>query len=105
MTLIVSLFLTTFAFVSSTELTRNARQNEMCNVTVYSLRSDHSPRIVCDCRDSSAQCLWTTFANREDVVSNGTQLMWQGRGYGQYVCVGDNSTVLRNVLILPESED
>ena len=71
------------------------------------LQANQLPEITCNCTPST-QCSWSRFADREEIISNGTTesvLMWNGTGYGQYICVSDGSTVVKNIMILPQSED
>ena len=78
------------------------------NTELCFLQSDQLPEINCDCSPSGTQCSWSRFVDRREILSNGTTesvLMWQRTGYGQYICVRDNSTaVARNIMILPEGK-
>ena len=79
-----------------------------CNNTeFYFLQANQSLEITCNCTPST-QCSWSRFADCEEIISSGTTgsvLMWQRTGYGQYICVRDGSTVARNIMILPQSEE
>ena len=77
------------------------------NTEICFLPADELPEITCNCTPST-QCSWSRFADREEVISSGTTesvLMWQRTGYGQYICVRDGSTVVRNIMILPQSKE
>lgn len=80
--------------------------NETCgNTEVCFLRLEQSPTIVCNCGTQSTLCSWSTFANRGEIISNGSTeatLMWQETGYGQYICVNSTGGVPKKILILPE---
>ena len=81
-------------------------ENWCGNTEVCFLKSDHLPEINCNC-NKSTQCSWSRFADREETLSNGTTesvLMWQRTVYGQYLCIRNNSTVARNIMILPEGQ-
>ena len=58
--------------------------------------------ITCSCSES--QCSWSKFADRGNILSNGSVLMWQRTGYGQYIC-RNGSTVARNIMILPQRKE
>lgn len=82
-------------------------QNRCDSTDVCFLQLIDQPHdIYCNCTISSAQCWWTKFANPEHAIStNGiteSLLMLQRDDYGQYICYGDNSTIARDILILPE---
>ena len=82
-------------------------QTAKCGDTeIRFLQSNQLPEIVCDC-SPSIQCSWKGFADSGKIFSNGTTesiLMWQRTGYGQYMCVKDSSSVVRNIMILPQSK-
>ena len=83
-------------------------QTATCGDTeICFLQSHQLPEINCDC-SPSVQCSWSRFADRGEILSNGTTgsiLMWQRTGYGQYICVRDSSTVARNIMIQPQSKE
>ena len=64
----------------------------------------------CYCNLSSTVCSWSPFANRNNTLSSGISeslLQWRNdTGYGQYICMQDNSFIVNDhdVLILPESK-
>ena len=82
-------------------------QTATCGGTeICFLQSNQFPEINCDC-SPSIQCSWNGFADRGEILSNGTTdsvLMWNRTGYGQYICVRDSSTEVRNIMILPQSK-
>ena len=84
-------------------------QTVTCGSTeVHFLNPNQSAEFECDCSNSSVQCSWNMFSDRGEILSNSSTksvLTWQKTGYGHYVCVKDYSTVVRNVLILPEGEE
>lgn len=94
-------------FVSLVEKIHALSQTPTCGDTeICFLQPNQLPNISCDCSQST-QCSWSRFADRGKILSNGTTesvLMWQGR-YGQYICVGDGSTVAKNIMILPQSKE
>ena len=76
------------------------------NTEICFLQANQLPEINCNCTPST-QCSWSRFVYRGEILSNGTTesiLMWQRTGYGQYICVRDDSTVARNIMILPQSK-
>lgn len=74
------------------------------DIEIYTLQPNHSLENICDCCLRN-QCSWSMFVDRGDTLSNGSVLKWQKTGYGQYICVRDDSTVACNILILPESKE
>ena len=62
----------------------------------------------CYCNLSSTVCSWSPFANRSNTLSSGISeslLQWRNdTGYGQYNCMQDNSFIVNDVFILPESK-
>ena len=82
----------------------------MCNNTeVQNLPpEDSSHEFNCICDILSTNCSWSPFADRSIILSSGISeslFVWQrSHGYGQYICVEDNSIVVKNVLILPQGE-
>ena len=91
-------------------------QMHACNNTeVYAVAPEEETNSVsfeCQCDVLSTSCLWSPFADRGNILSRGTSetlLMWnRDVGYGHYIClasVGDNFTVVKNVLILPEGKE
>ena len=62
----------------------------------------------CFCDSSSTACSWSPFADQSNILSSGISeslLLWQDNtGYGQYICMQDNSFIVSDVLILPESK-
>lgn len=97
-----------FLFVSLAEKIHALPQTPTCGDTeIYFLQANQMPNISCDCSQST-QCSWSRFTDRGKILSNGTTesvLMWQRTGYGQYICVGDGSTVVKNIMILPQSKE
>lgn len=75
--------------------------------TINSWGFTQSPNnIGCECNASSTQCSWSRYAPRYrgEIISIGTtrsDLMWKNYGYGQYICIRDNSTIVRNEFIIP----
>ena len=108
MILTVLAWFTSFLFVFLPKV--HALQMVTCaeNTEICSLPADQLFRINCNCTPST-QCLWSRFsADRGEILSNDSVLMWQGTstGYGQYICVTrDNSTPVRNIMILPEGKE
>ena len=102
-------FVASILFLSVEEIRAlQINQTATCGSSeVCYLRLNQPPeQIFCDC-GSSTNCSWSMFGNREEILSSGVTeatLMWQNTGYGQYVCLNDNSTEKRNIVILPESE-
>jgi len=109
LTVVPEAFVTSIQFILVLGiLSGNLAQLNQCGETeVRYLGSDQSPEIYCNCNTSSIQCWWTKFTNRKEILSSGTStavLMWQRIGYGQYLCIRDNSTVIMNLLILPNGK-
>lgn len=84
----------------------------MChNTEVHFLALEESDPVPfnCMCDDFSTSCSWSSFADRRNILNGGTShslFMWQKSiGYGQYICVDDNSIVAKDILILPQSEE
>ena len=107
--LLVSIFLALTARMFALNFNENLDQNANCGGTeVCLLRLDddnQSSEISCNCNVSSTQCWWTNFTHPENIISNGTTesvLTLQKNDYGQYICYRDNSTIVMNILILPE---
>ena len=81
---------------------------QMCHSTeVFPLETDQYT-FSCICNMLSTTCWWSLFTDRENTFNSGTsesQFMWQRSiGYGQYICVENNSTIVRDILILPQGE-
>ena len=87
-------------------------QMYMCNNTeIYFVLPEEESNTIpfeCQCDVFSTSCLWSLFADRGNILSSGTSetfFMWNRNvGYGQYICVGDEFIVVRDVLILPQSK-
>ena len=81
----------------------NTEKTEIILVT----RSEMISR-ECYCNLSSTVCSWSPFANRNNTLSSGISeslLQWRNdTGYGQYICMQDNSFIVNDVFILPESK-
>ena len=80
----------------------------MChNTEVFPLETDQYT-FSCTCNMLSTTCSWSLFADRENTFNSGTnesQFGWKSSiGYGQYVCVEDNATIVRDIPILPQGE-
>ena len=62
----------------------------------------------CYCNLSSTVCSWSPFANRSNILSSGISdslLLWRNdTGYGEFICMQDNSFIVNDVFILPESK-
>ena len=83
----------------------------MChNTEVQKLPAEESGQVSfsCVCDVFSKNCSWSPFSDRSIIVSSGgseSKFVWQSSiGYGQYICVEDNSIVAKDILILPQSE-
>ena len=82
----------------------------MClDTEVELVRFGETRMFECYCSDSSIDCSWSMFANRSGSLSSGTResfFTWESiNGYGQYICVEDNSTVAKSILVLPLSKE
>ena len=88
-------------------------QMSMCDITevFFVLPGEESNTIPfnCDCNDLSTSCVWSFYADRGNILSSGTvhsTFLWNRNvGYGQYICVKDDLTVVKDVLILPQCKE
>ena len=79
----------------------------MCqNTEVYSVSPEEESTAIsfqCPC---STSCLWSSFSDRGNILTSESLFIWnKSVGYGQYICVEDEFTVVRDVLILPQSKE
>lgn len=96
-------------FISVAVAVVYASQNAMCRGTeLCFVRSDQlSLELYCNCNDSSTSCSWSRFAEPSVDIGimeppNAAVLMWdRSIGYGQYICMSDNSIREKDILILP----
>ena len=85
-------------------------QIDICNNTEIFLIPTESDQNTfhCMCDMLSTTCWWSSFADRENTFNSGSNeslFMWQRSvGYGQYICVENNSTIVKDILILPQGE-
>ena len=104
-----SLAQTLLVFITVTAAVVHARQNAICRSTeLCFVRFDQPPlNLYCNCNDSSTNCSWSRFADPSvniGIMESPSEavLLWdRSIGYGQYICMGDNSIEEKDVLILP----
>ena len=85
------------------------RENAICRSTkLYFIGSyEFSLDLYCNCNNSSTNCSWSRFADPSvnigimELPSEAVLLWDRSIGYGQYICMGDNSIKENDVLILP----
>ena len=83
----------------------------MCdNTEVFSVSAEvESIPFHCECGVLSTSCLWTFYADRANILSSGTissTFLWNRNvGYGQYICVKNDLTVVKDVFIRPECKE
>ena len=104
-----SISIVLLALLAYRVVVKSHAQMIMChNTEVFPLETDQYT-FSCTCNMLSTTCSWSLFADRENTFNSGTnesRFEWERSiGYGQYICVEDNTTIVRDILILPHGEE
>ena len=90
--------------------TRCFSQETMCHGTeICLLRPNASIQVNCNCSGANSHCSWISQSSKLDdnFLSRGNTgesllLEWTSTiGYGNFICIRDDSTVVKSILILP----
>ena len=108
--MIQSVSIVLLALLAYRVVVKSHAQINICNSTEVNpiSTSTDKEKFPCICNMLSTTCWWSLFADRENTFNSGTinsTFKWdRSIGYGQYICVEDNSTIVKDILILPQGE-